>query len=822
MGRPVGRGRVEEWIRVEGARTHNLADISVDIPKNQLVAFTGVSGSGKSSLAIDTVHAMSQQWFLEGLSPFVRKFLVPDDRPDVDSITGLGASLAVDQQGANQNPNSTVGSLVGARHPLRLLYARVPAFRDDEMSEADRSRMSTAFDPSHPDGQCERCHGVGGDLDVDTDLVVAHPDRSLLDGASAYAGNLRTRKGSTMELAAIPALATHFGVDLATPWQDLPAEFRHAFLHGTDVDIDAVIPGGGRSTNWSISHSGPYAGAIAEIERLHRDAKTEKAKKKWRVFFTTTPCPACEGTGVSEAARTIALNGLTYHQAANAGVDQLIDWSATLRGTVSELQREIARPLLQEIDTRIGSLARLGLGHITLARPVPTLSGGELQRVRLSSQLGSGLTGIVYVLDEPSNGLHPQDRDELVNVLIDLRDRGNTVLIVEHDMAIVRRCDWVIDIGPRAGINGGTLVAAGSPTDIANDPSSTTGPHLLPGTPSRTRPRRPLPDPDHWLTLDNITRHNVADASIRVPLGRFTCITGVSGSGKSTLLDAAADAIAAELRTEPSPVSVGGVGQIAWIEQITQAPIGRNGRSNPATYTKLFDLIRRLYADTPQAIAQGLDQSAFSFNTDSGRCPDCEGNGELTIDLHYLPDITTTCPTCRGRRFRDHILAITIDGLSIADTLDLTVDQARQTAALDHQPITRVLDHLAHVGLGYLTLGQPAPTLSGGEAQRLKLARLLARTAKTGTGIIILDEPTAGLHPIDTARIIDVIEHLTRRHHTVVVADHQQAAAIEADWAITTGPGAGPNGGTIISQGPPTQPTHDPHRSRRGTAPVRT
>lgn len=793
----------EEWIRVEGARTHNLQDISVEIPKNRLVAFTGVSGSGKSSLAIDTLHAMSQQWFLEGLSPFVRKFLVPDDRPDVDAITGLGASLAVDQRGAHQNPNSTVGSLVGARHPLRLLYSRVPAFRDDGVRDEDRSRMSTAFDPSHPDGQCQRCHGVGGDLNVDTDLIVAHPERSLLDGASGYAGNLRTRKGSTMDLAAIPALAAHFGVDLATPWQDLPSEFQDAFLHGTTFEIDAVIPGGGRSTTWSINHSGPYAGAVAEIERLHRDAKTEKAKRKWRVFFTNTPCPTCAGTGVSEAARTILLNGLTYHQAANAEVDQLTNWSSTLPASISDLQHDIARPLLQEIDTRIGSLARLGLGHITLDRPVPTLSGGELQRVRLSSQLGSGLTGIVYVLDEPSNGLHPDDRDELVKVLVGLRDQGNTVLIVEHDMAIVQRCDWVIDIGPRAGTNGGRLVAAGTPTEIANDPSSATGPYLRPGLQPRTRPRRPLPDPDQWLTLDNINRHNVIDAKISVPIGRYTCVTGVSGSGKSSLLNAAADAIRAELRNQPTSVTVTGVDQITWIEHVTQSPIGRNGRSNPATYTKLFDLIRRLYADTPEARAQGLDDSAFSFNTNSGRCPECDGNGELTIDLHYLPNITTTCPACKGRRFQDHILAITIDGLSIADTLDLDVEQARQTPALDHDPITRILDHLTDVGLGYLTLGQPAPTLSGGEAQRLKLARLLTRTTRTGTGLIVLDEPTAGLHPIDTATIIDVIEQLTDRRHTVVVADHQRTANAEADWTITTGPGAGPNGGIITGQGPP-------------------
>lgn len=792
------------WIRVERARTHNLKELTVEIPKNHLVAFTGVSGSGKSSLAIDTIHALSQQWYLEGLSPFVRKFLVPDDRPDVDAITGLGASLAVDQQGANNNPNSTVGSLVGARQPLRLLYSRVPAFSTDEPSIEDRSRMSTAFDPGHPDGQCDRCHGVGGDTEIDPELIVAHPERSLLDGASDYAGRLRTRKGATMDLASIPALAAHFGADLATPWQDLPRDFRHAFLNGTSFDIDATIPGGGRDTNWSVNRSGPFAGAIAEIERLYRDAKTEKAKKKWRVFFSLTPCPSCEGTGVGEAARSITLNDLTYYEAAHAGVARLADWSSTVPATLTDVQQQIARPLLHEIDARIGSLARLGLGHITLARPIPTLSGGELQRVRLSGQLGSGLTGIVYVLDEPSNGLHPQDRDQLVDVLVELRDRGNTILIVEHDMAIVNRCDWVVDIGPGAGDQGGTLLASGPPAEIAGNPASVTGPYLKPRPRSRSRPVRPLPD--HWLTLDDITRHNITGAGITVPLGRYTCITGVSGSGKSTLLAAITEAIQAELRKQPTPVAITGLDPVGWIEQVTQSPIGRNGRSNPATYTKLFDHIRRVYADTPPARAAGLDESAFSFNTRSGRCQACEGNGELTIDMHYLPNITTRCPSCHGRRFQDHILAVTIDGRSIADVLDLTVDQARNTFSHDQEPITRILDQLHNVGLGYLTLGQPAPTLSGGEAQRLKLGRLLARTPTKANGIVVLDEPTAGLHPVDTARIITVIEDLVEQGNTVVVADHQQTTRTEADWTVTTGPGAGPEGGQIVDQGVPERP----------------
>jgi len=789
-----------EWIEVVSARTHNLRDLSVRIPKNALVAFTGVSGSGKSSLAIDTIHALSQRWYLEGLSPFVRKFLVPEDRPDVERITGMGASIAVDQQGGNRNPSSTVGSVVGARHPLRLLFSRVLAFQSG-VDARFRQLESTAFDARHPDGQCAVCLGVGGDLRVDEALVVAHPERSLLDGASAYAGKLRKRTGSTLDLASIPALAEHFSVDLAAPWAQLSEGFRRAFLHGTAEEIHARIPGGGRDKNWSISRSAPFAGAVHEIERLHRGARTEKAKKKWRVFFSKTPCEACDGTGVGEAARVLALHGLTYHRAAHADIERLAEWSRGLSGTLSPLQREIAVPLMQELTARIGSLSRLGLGHLSLSRPVPTLSGGELQRVRLGSQLGSGLTGIVYVLDEPSSGLHPRDRGELLKVLIELRDRGNTVLMVEHDMDIVARCDWVIDIGPRAGVHGGTLLASGPPAAVAIDPRSVTGPFLSPDRArERNRARRRLPASTEWLRLRGLTRHNVAGAAVDIPLGRYTCITGVSGAGKSTLLAAVALAADAELRDQPHGVAISGCEQLAWMQQVTQAPIGRTGRSNPATYTKLFDQVRRLYAETPAAVAAGLDESAFSFNTGSGRCPACEGTGTLVVDMHYLPAISTTCPGCHGQRFQRHILDVTIHGLSIADVLRLTVDEARRGDVLAHQGAQRTLGCLVDVGLEYMTLGQPAPTLSGGESQRLKLARLLARTPRKGRGLIILDEPTAGLHPLDTARIIRVLEKLTAAGHTVLAADHQLAAQAEADWLITVGPGAGPGGGQVLSQ----------------------
>ena len=379
---------------------------------------------------------------------------------------------------------------------------------------------------------------------------------------------------------------------------------------------------------------------------------------------------------------------------------------------------------------------------MSLSRSVPTLSGGELQRVRLSAQLGSGLTGIVYVLDEPSSGLHPNDGDNLVEVLIDLRDRGNTVILVEHDMDVVRRCDWVVDIGPAAGADGGRLLASGTPSDVAQSPSSVTGPYLARTVaPGRTRPLRP--EPDAWLSIAHLTRNNIADAAITVPLGRYTCITGVSGSGKSTLLAAASEALRSHLDDRPSRCEISGAGSLRWIEQVTQAPIGRNGRSNPATYTKLFDRIRRLFASTPAAAKAGLDETAFSFNTDSGRCPECEGYGDLTVDMHYLPSITTTCPTCRGRRFQDQILDITIQDHSIADVLDLTVDEAAEMTPLQTEDIAPMIGHLQSVGLGYLTLGQPATVLTGGEAQRLKLARLLARTARSGNGFVVLDEPTA-------------------------------------------------------------------------------
>lgn len=788
-----------DWIHVRGARTHNLKNIDVWIPKEALVACTGVSGSGKSSLAIDTIHALSQQWYLEGLSPYVRKFLVPDDRPDVDTISGLGASLAAGQENGNNHPNSTVGSLVGARHPIRLLFSRVAAFADGA-DDRDRHVLSTAFDPTHPDGQCNACLGVGGELRVDPGRVVAHPERSLLDGASPYAGNVRTRKGSTFELASIPALAEHFGVDLELPWNQLPEVFRHAFLYGTEEELEVEIPGGGRHNDWSVNRTARLAGAVAEIERLYREAKSEKARRKYRLFFDVDPCRECGGTGLSRIARTVTINGWTYPRVVDAVVDQLREWMDTIDASLNSVQKEIAHPLRLEIATRLDSLARLGLGHIALSRPVPSLSGGELQRVRLSAQLGSGLTGILYVLDEPSSGLHPNDRDNLVDVLTELRDRGNTVLIVEHDMDVVRRCDWVIDIGPESGINGGRLVASGTPEEVAAKRASATGRFLTAGAHHRrSRPERPAPK--DWLTFDHLSRHNVLDASVRIPLGRYTCITGVSGSGKSSLLGGIADVLKAHHQNAPA-----GDDKPVWVEEVTQAPIGRNARSNPATYTKLFDHVRRLFAAASEAQRRGLDESTFSFNTDSGRCERCEGNGVLTVDMHYLPSITTTCPECHGRRFQNEVLEVTVDGHSIADVLDLTIEQAGDIESFRTDAIAGILGQLRQVGLGYLTLGQPAPTLSGGEAQRLKLAKILGKTTKRGNGMVILDEPTAGLHPTDTARIVGVLESLVERGVTVLAADHQIAMRIEADWVITTGPGAGPRGGRIIDQGVPDGP----------------
>lgn len=791
-----------EWIEVVRARTHNLNDVTVRIPRGRIVAFTGVSGSGKTSLVIDTVHAEAQLRYLEGLSPFVRQYVKPKDRPQVDRIDGLGATLAVDQRRLNRNSRSTVGSMTGIDAYLGMLYSRLPAVTPD-MPEKWKQLSSAHFSRHSPEGSCPVCHGSGGTLHADPDLVITRPDLPLLSGASPWFDKLRSP-----EQAAVPFLAERYGVDLDQPWRDLPDNFRDALLYGTGaepVNVSITVPNKNSSAEWVYQLSKPLQGAIAEVERLFANASTENAKQRYVRYLRRIACAECEGTEFGTVARTVTLAGFTYYEVINRRIGDLPEWITALDGQLSGVGREVGAVLLPEVTNRLQLLQRLGLTHLELARTAPSLSGGELQRARTAAQLSTALTGIVFVLDELSSGLHPADKEQLSEILIGLRNGGNTVLLVEHDPDVVAHADWVVDLGPGAGREGGRVVFTGPPAALGASPNSVMGRYL-----DRTHPRvlRKRRDPTGRdpMVLEHVRVHNVHIDEVRIPLHVLTCLSGVSGSGKSSLLNhALVPAVATALRggSHESVGAVHGVGALAWLEVVDQDPIGRTPRSNPATYTKAFDMIRRLFVATEQSKALGIGASAYSFNATGGRCEACVGYGKRLVDMHFLPDVWATCDVCQGRRFGPEVLSVSYRGLAIDQVLDLTVDEAVEVFT-DPPALVSVLRALRQVGLGYLQLGQSAPDLSGGEAQRLKLATAMYRGGRGRRGgLVVLDEPLTGLHPADVQRIVDAFDSLLDDGNTVVVAEHDLHLAAGADWVIELGPGAGDHGGRIVAQGPP-------------------
>ena len=790
-----------DWIDVQGARTHNLRGIDVRIPRGKVVAFTGVSGSGKTSLAIDTLHAEAQLRYLEGLTPFVRQFITPKDRPQVDRITGLNATLAVDQRRLNRSARSTVATLTGSDAYLGLMFSRLPALAPGGTG-AHAALSAADFDRYSPEGGCEACRSAGRIARADPDMIVTDPSLPLQRGASPWFARL-----NSTEHQALPSLAEHYGADLSRPWRELPAVFRHAVLYGTgDTAVEIRMSGRKKdgAAQWNYTGSKRLAGALAEAERLYAAASTDKAKERYAPFMRTVPCERCGGTGYGEKARSVRLGGLTYREVADLRAREAADWAERLPDTLPGAGRALAEVLAPELAGRLRLLVRLGLGHVQLSRSAPSLSGGELQRARVAAQLGTELTGLVFVLDEPGAGLHPADKEDLHTVVRELRDRGNTVLLVEHDPAVVGTADWIVDIGPGAGAQGGRLVAAGPPAQVARHTGSLTARYLDPRGYRLDRVPRPPDQDTRWLTLRQVKAHNVAADAVRLPLHRFTCITGVSGSGKSSLLH---DALAACTRTLPDLAavdtvgSVDGAGALRWSTVVDQDPIGRTPRSNPATYTKAFDHIRALFAATPQARAAGLTAGAFSFNSPGGRCEQCAGHGRQQVDMHFLPDVWVTCDVCDGRRFQPEVLAVRYCGLALDEVLALTVDEAAgvftQRAAL-----AATFQAMRQVGLGYLQLGQSATELSGGEAQRLKLANaILQGTRGRGAGLVILDEPSTGLHPYNVELLLDTFDALVDAGHTVVVADHDLHVAACADWVLDMGPGAGEDGGRLIGEG---------------------
>ncbi|TXL84361.1 excinuclease ABC subunit UvrA [Streptomyces sp. IB2014 016-6] len=794
-----------ETIGVVGARTNNLRDVTVSIPKGRVVAFTGVSGSGKTSLAIDTIHSEAQLRYLEGLSPFIRQYITQRNRPKVDRVLGLGATLAVDQRRLNRNPRSTVATITGIDGHLGLLYSRLPGVGPDAVP-GDGHLTTAHFDRHTPEGSCSDCHGVGGRWQAREELIITHPELPLFEGASPWYAKWRSG-----EHAFIPALAEKRGVDLAHPWQSLPEAFRHNVLYGTgDERIEATVdmPNKNETSSWTYTSSEPLRGALAEVERVFANAATPTAKERYLPYMRKMPCATCGGTGYDDIARSVRLGGLAYPELLEVDVREVRAWGDRVTDGLGTGQRVVGEPLLQDLARRLRVLDRLGLAHLQLSRGAATLSGGELQRTRLAAQLSTELSDIIFVLDEPGTGLHPADKAHLLDIALELRAAGNTVLLVEHDPELIARADWVIDMGPGAGRLGGEVLVSGTPSEVAAHPRSLTGHYLAGKGPRLRRAPRPVGDRTKWVELHGLSAHNVTADLVRFPVGRLTCLTGVSGSGKSSLLGALGAGMEAALNgTAADTVRrvTGGEG-FNWVAVVDQEPIGRTPRSNPATYSKAFDIVRKLFAETDEARKRGIKSSWFSFNTaNGGRCETCTGYGRKLVNMHFLPDVWVVCDACEGRRYTQEALEITYEGLTIDGVLDLTVAEAVERLT-EQKQLAETLEALDRVGLGYLQLGQNATELSGGEAQRLKLASAIQRgAAGRKAGLVVLDEPVSGLHPSDIQRMVDAFDLLLDSGNTVVVAEHDIPVAASADWVIDLGPGAGPDGGAVVAAGTPEQ-----------------
>jgi len=924
-------------IAIRGAREHNLRGIDVRLPRDKLVVITGLSGSGKSSLAFDTLYAEGQRRYVESLSAYARQFLDQLAKPDVESIEGLSPAISIEQRTASRNPRSTVGTVTEIHDHLRLLFARVgqphcwicgspiasqtaqqivdrvlalpegsrvqvlapvvrgrkgeyrkelEAFRKqgfarvridgstlelgDEirlarqakhdidlvidriavrptararLAESVESALRLAeglvtidvgpgreewplseanacarcdvsfpeitprlFSFNGPQGACPRCNGLGTRDEFDPERIVPDPERPLARaiepwGASAQraraasrrrAKSMRTSRGYYTEL--LTALASHLGVSLETPWRELPEAVRRGILHGTADEVSFTLQRGGRSQRLSRA----WDGVIGELER-RREASGEELLR----FTRPLPCPECGGSRLRREARAVAVGGMGLDALGRLSIAALADFLDRLE--LPEAQRRIAERIVREIRERLGFLLDVGLDYLTLERGTTTLSGGEGQRIRLATQVGTSLLGVLYVLDEPSIGLHPRDNRRLLASLERLRDQGNSVIVVEHDEETIRSADWVVDMGPGAGVHGGALVAEGPPEAIAASADSLTGAYLAGRRRIEPPAARRAPG-DRWLVLRGCSEHNLQHVDLRVPLGLFTVVTGVSGSGKSTLVnDTLHRVLAQRLHGAEQPPgrfeSIEGLEQIDKVIDVDQSPIGRTPRSNPATYTGAFDGIRRIFSQVPEARVRGYGPGRFSFNVKGGRCEACRGDGILRVEMHFLPDVFVGCEVCRGRRYNRETLEIAYRGKTIADVLDLSVEEA--VGFFERfESVQRPLRTLHEVGLDYLRLGQAATTLSGGEAQRIKLSRELARQG-TGRTVYILDEPTTGLHFADVERLLGVLQRLAALGNTVIVIEHHMDVVKSADWVIDLGPEGGEAGGTIVAEGPP-------------------
>ncbi|NUS60854.1 MAG: excinuclease ABC subunit UvrA [Lysobacter sp.] len=811
---PAPTRTTDDFVRVRGAREHNLKDIDVDIPRDALVVFSGVSGSGKSSLAFGTLYAEAQRRYFESVNPYARRLIDQVGIPDVDAIEGLPPAVALQQQRGSPSVRSSVGSVTTLSSLVRMLYSRAGAYPAKQPM-----LYAEDFSPNTAQGACPRCHGLGNVYEVTEASMVPDPSLTIREKAIAawppawHGQNLRD-------------ILVTLGYDVDIPWRDLPKKDRDWILFTEEQPVAPVYPGfTPKETRAAVrrkeepAYMGTFMGARKYV--LHTFATTQSATMKKRVsrYMVGSVCPVCDGKRLKREALSVKFAGLDIAELTALSLDRMAEVlrpAAKARATgLSEEKRIAAQRLAEDLVDRIATLQALGLGYLAMDRTTPTLSPGELQRLRLATQIRSHLFGVVYVLDEPSAGLHPADSEALHKALDQLRAAGNTIFVVEHDLEMMRRADWIVDVGPDAGQHGGRILYSGVPDGLAKIDASRTRRYLFGEAKPVHRERR---TPTGWLALEHVSRNNLHRLDARFPLGAFTAVTGVSGSGKSSLVSQAlVDLICAHLGTAPeaeeeesdAPTVVqlttgriaSGAEGIRRLVNVDQKPIGRTPRSNLATYTGLFDHVRKLFAATKAAKARRYDAGRFSFNVAKGRCPTCEGEGFVSVELLFMPSVFAPCPTCHGARYDAKTLEIQWNGKHIADVLAMTVDEALAFFA-DEAPLQRPLALLHDIGLGYLRLGQPATELSGGEAQRIKLATELQRSQR-GDTLYVLDEPTTGLHPHDVDKLMRQLHGLVDAGNTVIVIEHEMRVVADADWVIDVGPGAGEKGGHIVAEGTP-------------------
>ena len=931
----------KQYIRIRGANEHNLKNVDLDIPRNKFVVLTGLSGSGKSSLAFDTIYAEGQRRYMESLSSYARQFLGQMEKPDVESIEGLPPAISIDQKSTNRNPRSTVGTVTEIYDYFRLLYARigtphcpkcgkeikkqsVDQMVDQIMSLPERTKIQLlapvvrgrkgehvklleqarksgyvriridgnmyelsetiqleknikhnieivvdrlivkpgiekrltdsletvlhlaeglalaevnggvenggeilsfsqsfscpdcgisieeieprSFSFNNPFGACPDCYGLGYKMEFDIDLMI--PDRSLsvMDGAIVVTGWQSCTEKSSFTRAILDALAEEYHFDLATPFQELPQEIQDMLIYGTDGREVKVHYKGQRGVG---VYDVAFEGLIKNVERRYRETGSETMKQEYESFMRITPCKTCHGQRLKKSALAVTINGKNIYELTNLSIGDLLPFMEQLQ--LTEQQELIGHQILKEIRARLRFLVDVGLEYLSLSRATGTLSGGEAQRIRLATQIGSGLVGVAYILDEPSIGLHQRDNDKLLATLEHLRDLGNTLIVVEHDEDTMRAADFIVDVGPGAGEHGGNIVASGTIEDLTSCEASVTGAYLS------GRTQIPVPKsrrtPSGWIEVKGAQENNLKKINVRFPLGVMTCVTGVSGSGKSSLVNEILyKRLARDLnhaRVIPGKhTDVLGLEQLDKVISIDQSPIGRTPRSNPATYTGVFDQIRDLFAATADAKARGYKKGRFSFNVKGGRCEACSGDGILKIEMHFLPDVYVPCEVCKGKRYNRETLEVKYKGKSIYDVLNMTVEEAMEF--FRHIPsIYRKIETLNDVGLSYIRLGQPSTELSGGEAQRVKLATELSRRS-TGKTVYILDEPTTGLHFADVHKLIEILHRLADGGNTVIVIEHNLDVIKTADYIIDIGPEGGGKGGTVIAQGTPEEVAKSP------------